>query len=561
MSLIRVSVSTIALVVAFSLQLHSATYYVSDDPDTAGLSTNPNSPGEISHAFANASSGSTVYVEKGFYLFKSLTVGHDDVSFIGVTDLVAKQPPSTAAPTGEAEILTTQGQEYPVLYGSSSQRQNGAAITANRKDGLRIENFYIYNYKTGIAVLGKGSANQSDASLIENCIAKDLGYPKSDNDYYSGKGILLSNNPHGSVDGCYVENAGAEGIYLRGRDMAIRNSRVVGRDSEPGTSASAWYNGTDYYFGMNQHAEYNGTHHIPERTVECTGNVIEDCVAERIFEGGHSGKGFCISSTSNGLNYPSGTAHIHAYDNLVQRVIAVNLGSSLTARYEYCHDNKFFDCDVIDGVALRLVNGPDDNLFDRIRQINGAHAILLAGDKEMEGNDVTNSAFHCWRIFSNYNSSLTSDFRDSKIINSTFVGLTGNAAMNQLRGMSLVNVDMTNCIIADFDHIEIAGDGGPMDLNIRSTCIYNNGFDSLDLSGSATFFPSYPVIELDPQFVDAANNDYSLLSSSPCIDTGGNLFAIYNAQVGVQVVFAGDVYGGTRLHNGAIDIGGDEFTP
>lgn len=54
---------------------------------------------------------------------------------------------------------------------------------------------------------------------------------------------------------------------------------------------------------------------------------------------------------------------------------------------------------------------------------------------------------------------------------------------------------------------------------------------------------------IDPQFVDAANGDYHLLPSSPCVDAGSNL---------AQNLPAVDMDGDPRVFHGTVDQGADE---
>ncbi len=56
-------------------------------------------------------------------------------------------------------------------------------------------------------------------------------------------------------------------------------------------------------------------------------------------------------------------------------------------------------------------------------------------------------------------------------------------------------------------------------------------------------------LSIDPHFADAANRNYSLLSTSPVIDAGN--FGYSGGPT--------DVYGNTRVNGGRVDMGAVEF--
>lgn len=89
---------------------------------------------------------------------------------------------------------------------------------------------------------------------------------------------------------------------------------------------------------------------------------------------------------------------------------------------------------------------------------------------------------------------------------------------------------------------------------VLKNCIMWNQPNPISGSGTLTitdtnFEGGHPGIgnfDLDPQFVDAANQDYHLRATSPCINVG----------IGSS---ASDFEGDTT--NGSVDVGGDEFAP
>ncbi|MBN1925971.1 MAG: T9SS type A sorting domain-containing protein [Prolixibacteraceae bacterium] len=109
---------------------------------------------------------------------------------------------------------------------------------------------------------------------------------------------------------------------------------------------------------------------------------------------------------------------------------------------------------------------------------------------------------------------------------------------------------LNNCIVWD----NSAGDSGNdfyfsngSDVTLNYCCFSN---DSNDVEGNGI-----PIINNcindNPQFVDAATNDYRLYGESPCVNTGDNS---YNSE-------PDDLRGEDRIQNTTIDMGAYEWTP
>ena len=100
------------------------------------------------------------------------------------------------------------------------------------------------------------------------------------------------------------------------------------------------------------------------------------------------------------------------------------------------------------------------------------------------------------------------------------------------------------------DEIYIVDSGSSCTLNY--CCVDNTGYGfgggvpttTIDDSNNCTF--------ANPQFVDAANGNYHLKSTSPCIDAGNNSYIS-----GVDK----DLDGNPRIVNGTVDIGAYEYQP
>ncbi len=534
----------------------AATYYVTPaGTDSSG--TTCCAPMGIERAFSRSDypAGSVVYVMRGEYQNGDgsgcqLSVGASDVSFVGVTDFHCDACTSTSVPStpllpplGEGDTLTARHYaEYPVLRGDSvTDRASATAISIASRSRVTIRSLFIVNYRTGITVYGSGTDNR-----VERCIVKDLGYPfYGTNTGYSGKAILLASA--GSVaEQCYVENAGAEGIGINGSSMAIVNCLAVGRDSEPGLNQASYDNGTDYYFRMDHGS-----------TTPCTNNRIEHCIAERIFEGGHSGKAFTISGYTGANEY--------ATDNDIRWCTAVNTGSSLTMRHPACYGNRITGCTVKRGVAICLVDSAHDNFFNRIDQRDGTHAILVnvpAGGS-LHGTVVANSVFECWRVLTNYTAySGPNGFVNTRLVNCTFKALTATTSyFRSLNGFGIDSLHAVNCIFDGYAGLTTGTPGAFTNSAISNCLLHNAAGSGLSSDSFAVYAATESCIDgTDPGFADSGTDTFRLTHGSACIDSGADLAAMYPSAPWVaQVLDSGDVYGETRIQNGRIDIGAAEY--
>ncbi|RKY16086.1 MAG: hypothetical protein DRP63_06095 [Planctomycetota bacterium] len=111
---------------------------------------------------------------------------------------------------------------------------------------------------------------------------------------------------------------------------------------------------------------------------------------------------------------------------------------------------------------------------------------------------------------------------------------------------------VNNCILwnnsagSAGNQIHIEDSGSSCTLNY--CCVDNTGY-----GGQTGNITENNCIHSDPQFVDAANGDYHLKDTSPCIDRGNNTLV----PSGVTT----DLDGNPRIVNGIVDIGAYEYQP
>ncbi|GAI49359.1 unnamed protein product, partial [marine sediment metagenome] len=121
----------------------------------------------------------------------------------------------------------------------------------------------------------------------------------------------------------------------------------------------------------------------------------------------------------------------------------------------------------------------------------------------------------------------------STLTNCTFSRNTAFAAGGAVFNLPGTNPLLTNCILWSDTPEEIYG----------STPVITYS----DVQGG---WPGEGNIDADPLFVDAANADYHLQASSPCIDTGDN--------TAIPPSVVDDLDGNPRIINGIVDMGAYE---
>jgi len=150
------------------------------------------------------------------------------------------------------------------------------------------------------------------------------------------------------------------------------------------------------------------------------------------------------------------------------------------------------------------------------------------------------------------NNSIISD-NDALVIDTHFGPYGGN-------GGGVWGADVNNCTIIH-NHAEAWGGGAGSDsfeIEIKNSIVWSNSagwgdhnyYDCRLLYSCTAPLPvGTSNIEINPQFVNEAAENYHLQSNSPCMDVGNNAY----------VVGAFDLDGNPRIQNGTVDIGAYEY--
>ena len=129
-----------------------------------------------------------------------------------------------------------------------------------------------------------------------------------------------------------------------------------------------------------------------------------------------------------------------------------------------------------------------------------------------------------------------------------FVGNTIIGSNRLIEVKKSQKIEFTNCIIRDLDYLTINSPSGVTPEVSFDYCLFNNNSFCQSPPQYASC-GSNNLFNLDPQFRDTANHDYSLLPCSPLINAGSNL-----AAAGIPT----DLAGNPRIWGGTVDIGAYE---
>jgi hypothetical protein len=135
------------------------------------------------------------------------------------------------------------------------------------------------------------------------------------------------------------------------------------------------------------------------------------------------------------------------------------------------------------------------------------------------------------------------------LINNT---IAGNSASSIGNVYAVSEASAGQCFVSS-NIICDAASGGGIYLQDANNAIYNdvwnnNGGDYISTSSQTGINGN---ISENPQFVDAANNDYHLRDNSPCINAGDPNYQVTAGE--------SDFYGEERVSAGRVDIGADEY--
>ena len=171
---------------------------------------------------------------------------------------------------------------------------------------------------------------------------------------------------------------------------------------------------------------------------------------------------------------------------------------------------------------------------------------LRNGHSAQDGGGVVGGTLYNCRIVSNVAERNGGGASSSMLVNCV---VEGNSALGG-NGGGLYNSSAVNCTVVGNS---ATGNGGGTFADVADVenvnCIVsgNTATQEPNISSMVTKRSCFTG---DPSFVDAANGDFRLKGSSPCIDMGNNRYVSGET----------DIRGNARIQNDIVDIGAYEFT-
>ena len=459
-----------------------ATYWVTAGASGGGDGSSGN-PWTLSEAFSNASAGDIVNVQSGTYtgtytinvngtsanpiLFRGYDATANDIdpdleTGVSLGDITVQRP--TAFFYGDSPDAGAM----PLLSRSVG---NNVTVLAINGDYIQFHNFQISGGRTGL----RNTGNYNEIKNIGIWDQTDNSNPS--NAPYWGSGFYNYGN-NGIMKNIYVENSGAQGFSVQGNDNTIDNISVVCDNTA---------NPTDYYFlfqvGIQNTATdlyvrrvgnlTHGGHGICWKTAsECSDNDVNN---------------FIVDNTQLEIQFPG------VHDNYIRNGYVINRDGSWNragirlgnGSYDCTIDNVYLkDCTVKfsdwnDGLAGDVNDSSDGFRFNQLTVDGGKYAV----------------AFH---YFGNNNYSSSAD--NNTFYNSTFYNTT--YLFESSRANS--NTQFINCVFDNIDNLdrdESSSPGYAVDATYTRSNFSNLGFTTPTGTNITT---------LAPQFVDAANGDFSV---------------------------------------------------
>lgn len=136
-----------------------------------------------------------------------------------------------------------------------------------------------------------------------------------------------------------------------------------------------------------------------------------------------------------------------------------------------------------------------------------------------------------------------------RIINTT-ISYNKNSEGDSGKGIDVFTLN--NGVLTAHIYNSIIWGNEQYDLEFRRNITFevdHSDIDNVDTGSGAVYQSGDGVVNVDPLFVDPANNDFHLQSSSPVIDAGVN-----------QGIPSLDYEGETRVSGTTVDMGADEYT-
>lgn len=467
------------------------------------------------------------------------------IGWVGTTFPVAgtiptgNVPNSLSAAQGRFNNFSVQPVLFGGVFGNANAIRKPRGINVGTKKFIEFYNFDVCFFESsGVAVESSGATdneatNNRFKSLFVYEIGRDNLAENPDAPVGTGVGVFLYKRTANTVENCTVLNCRNAGIciqYCNGLNT-VSNCRV--------------YNDVQEYFSNGTKNDFSGTDYY-YHVIESTGNVLNQCWAERAAGAFHAGHAFVLQA----LDEPT-TPRDQCQGNSITYCNSQNIGDPALLRGLVSGNaiTALMSGNIRDTVqhnygAIRLESGPTGNVFEHCRLYNSKTAIMVAQNSERTGRNAIGNYFRNCLFETSLaaiqghptggSDKLAFGLNNSYMIACTFKGIldpaTGtNTSSFFYMDRPAASNELVNCMIMDYTNYRSMGpytagtqtpflsaNGQTNGFTLQKCRIFNVGFPYNSESFVSTQVLGSQCLIADPSYQPG----YYFNSTSPLYNSG-----------------------------------------
>jgi PKD repeat protein len=366
----------------------------------------------------------------------------------------------------------------------------------------------------------------------------NVSYP-----YYGGGLFAKTDNGEITLTNNTIAGNSGSGVYVHGDITGNGSTVTLTNNTIAGNSGGVYAYGyrysstitlTNNTIAGNSGGNIGGVYAYGYPTITLTNNNITENSSEDSAGGAVYAYGSTITLTNNTITENSENRDLlYGSGGVYANADGLGNGSTITLT-----NNTITGNSAIYGSGGVYARGSTITLTNNT--IAGNSGDQFVGGVYVSGSDtitITNNTI-------NGNSAGVSDSRGGGV----YIGLCDNSDTANIYN----NIIYNNTAVSEGNDLFIENDGN-LDFIPSLVNLYNNDFDhgaeGIYIKRPFSIDPSN-LDNQDPLFVDAANGDYHLIESSPCIDAGDN---------SAPALPTTDKDGYPRIMNGIVDMGAYEY--